>query len=104
MYRAFILFCIACGLCTVISTTLAADENIESNAQSSAPVTTLNSPAANKLKSWYRAGTAAGNIGDVYDNRDRAHSQLHLQRYPQLKVNTNIPMPRSRKILTLARN
>ena len=84
MYRAFVLFCIACGLCTVVSMTLAADENDELIPHSSAPVTTLKSPAAKKVNTWYKAGTAPGNIGDVYDNRDRAHSLLHLQRYPQL--------------------
>ncbi|MBI1367312.1 MAG: hypothetical protein GC162_01520 [Planctomycetes bacterium] len=30
----------------------------------------------NTLNAWYQQGTAAGNIGDCYDNRDRGHSQL----------------------------
>ncbi len=33
---------------------------------------------------WYSEGTAAGNVGDLYDNHDRGHSLLDLARYPQL--------------------
>ncbi|MDR1727215.1 MAG: hypothetical protein LBT74_04700 [Acidobacteriota bacterium] len=37
------------------------------------------------LRKWYAAGTAAGNVGDYYDNRDEGHSQLDLASYPQLQ-------------------
>ena len=37
------------------------------------------------LRKWYAAGTAAGNIGDYYDNRDGGHSMLDLKPYPQLQ-------------------
>lgn len=36
------------------------------------------------LRQWYKEGTAAGNTGDFYDNRDRGHSLLNTQPYPQL--------------------
>lgn len=35
---------------------------------------------------WYAEGTAAGNGGDYYDNRDRGHSSLDPNTYSQLKV------------------
>ncbi len=37
------------------------------------------------LKRWHAAGTAAGNAGDWYDNRDRGHSGLRMSPYPQLQ-------------------
>src|SRR5262249_12286534 len=36
------------------------------------------------LKKWHAEGTAAGNTGDFYDNRDRDHSALNRGLYPQL--------------------
>ncbi len=47
-------------------------------------VTTLNSIAAKKLRTWFKSGTAAGNAGDIYDNRDRGHSRLNLNHFPQM--------------------
>ena len=37
------------------------------------------------LRQWYSKGTAAGNVGDYYDNRDGGHSQLDMIPYPQLQ-------------------
>jgi hypothetical protein len=37
------------------------------------------------LRKWYSEGTAAGNLGDYYDNRDGGHSHLNLAPYPQLQ-------------------
>ena len=42
------------------------------------------SEVATLLNSWFREGTAAGNIGDLYDNRDRGHSALPAGAFPQL--------------------
>ena len=39
---------------------------------------------AEQLNSWYLQGTAAGNYGDLYDNRDGGHSLLPAQTFPQL--------------------
>jgi hypothetical protein len=36
------------------------------------------------LRQWWNDGTAAGNAGDCYDNRDADHSPLNLDPYPQL--------------------
>jgi hypothetical protein len=37
---------------------------------------------AQLLRQWQADGTAAGNQGDYYDNRDRGHSELKLDPYP----------------------
>ncbi|MCG8493378.1 MAG: hypothetical protein MI743_17280 [Sneathiellales bacterium] len=39
---------------------------------------------AGLLNKMYREGRSAGNTGDIYDNRDRGHSRLKRQNYPQL--------------------
>src|SRR5438552_1777942 len=48
------------------------------------PITTAGGPVGDLLKQWWKEGTAAGNIGDYYDNRDGDHSPLNLAPYPQL--------------------
>jgi len=48
------------------------------------PITTDQKKVGQRLRAWYKQGTAAGNTGDFYDNRDRGHSALKLQRHPQL--------------------
>jgi hypothetical protein len=47
-------------------------------------ITAAQGPVGDLLRKWYAAGTAAGNTGDFYDNRDREHSPLDLRPYPQL--------------------
>ncbi len=49
------------------------------------PVVTGNSEVDKKLRAWHADGTAAGNVGDFYDNRDGGHSQLRTAPYPQLQ-------------------
>src|SRR5258706_512776 len=45
------------------------------------------STLAQLLRQWQADGTAAGNQGDYYDNRDRGHSELKLDPYPgMLKI------------------
>jgi hypothetical protein len=39
---------------------------------------------AELLNSWYAAGEAAGNHGDLYDNRDGDHSAIAKSTFPQL--------------------
>lgn len=39
---------------------------------------------AEQLNAWFLQGTAAGNYGDLYDNRDGGHSALPPQDFPQL--------------------
>ena len=40
--------------------------------------------AGDLLRKWYKGGTAAGHVGDVYDNHDGDHSSLNWQAFPQL--------------------
>ena len=49
------------------------------------PITTAGGELGDLLRKWYKEGTAAGNKGDLYDNRDRKHSELDLKPYPQLQ-------------------
>lgn len=41
-------------------------------------------PVSKQLNDWYQSGQAAGNYGDLYDNRDRNHSSLNPGLFPQL--------------------
>ena len=47
-------------------------------------VTTFNGPAGDLVRKWWKEGTAAGNVGDYYDNRDGDHSPLDRALFPQL--------------------
>ena len=49
------------------------------------PITTSKSELGELLTKWWQDGTAAGNAGDFYDNRDGAHSDLSTEPYPQLQ-------------------
>lgn len=48
-------------------------------------ITTASGKVGELLRQWWKEGTAAGNIGDFYDNRDGAHSDLNTSPYPQLQ-------------------
>lgn len=56
------------------------------NSRKVAPATVRNGedPATKKLNELFRRGLAAGNNGDLYDNRDRHHSNLSIKEFPQL--------------------
>lgn len=41
-------------------------------------------PAEQRLRRWYQEGTAPGNWGDLYDNRDGGHSALDGGKFPLL--------------------
>ncbi|MCE9530532.1 MAG: hypothetical protein K8T89_05285 [Planctomycetes bacterium] len=49
------------------------------------PITMTKGELGDLLTKWWKEGTAAGNVGDFYDNRDGAHSDLNTQPYPQLQ-------------------
>src|SRR5262245_51360395 len=49
------------------------------------PVTADAGPIGRLLILWQVERTAAGNVGDWYDNRDGDHSPLDLRPYPQLR-------------------
>ncbi len=59
-------------------------EKIDPDALRQRPVTTVPGPAGDLVRQWWKAGTAAGNIGDYYDNRDGDHSPLDRSLFPQL--------------------
>ena len=48
------------------------------------PVKKGETPTSKKLREWYSKGTASGNYGDFYDNRDRDHSNMQYGNYPYL--------------------
>ena len=49
------------------------------------PITRDSGEVGKLLQKWWQEGTAAGNVGDWYDNRDGDHSPLDLRPYPQLQ-------------------
>lgn len=58
----------------------------EFNTRRMAPITVQKNskdPIAKQLNDWFRRGYAAGNNGDLYDNRDRQHSALRKADFPQ---------------------
>jgi len=55
-------------------------------ARKARPVTTDPGEVGRALRLWYGQGTAAGNVGDYYDNRDRGHSMLQMSKFPQLEL------------------
>ncbi|MFB3892361.1 MAG: hypothetical protein ACE15C_10105 [Phycisphaerae bacterium] len=57
----------------------------QATTRSALPITTANTPQGKLLKQWWAEGTAAGNAGDWYDNRDRGHSDLGTAVWPQLQ-------------------
>jgi len=40
--------------------------------------------AGDLLRAWQKEGTAAGNVGDLYDNHDSDHSNMKYAAFPQL--------------------
>lgn len=50
------------------------------------PITTTKGPLGDLLRKWHSEGTAAGNVGDWYDNRDGDHSPLNLAPWPQMQA------------------
>jgi len=48
------------------------------------PISAMNNEVGKLLLKWQAEGTAAGNTGDFYDNRDGEHSPLGLEPWPQL--------------------
>ncbi|MCA9062263.1 MAG: tetratricopeptide repeat protein [Planctomycetaceae bacterium] len=52
--------------------------------QLTTPVSTGKGPADRLVNEWFQQGTAAGHVGDLYDNRDRDHSNLSAKLFPQL--------------------
>jgi len=71
------------GSCLLLAATRAdgnADEELKKK-----PITNDSSEMGKLLQKWWQEGTAAGNVGDWYDNRDGEHSPLDMRPYPQLQ-------------------
>lgn len=49
------------------------------------PITAAQGKVGELLRQWWKEGTAAGNAGDFYDNRDGSHSDLDMGPFPQLQ-------------------
>jgi hypothetical protein len=49
------------------------------------PITADRGEVGKLLLQWQKEGTAAGNVGDWYDNRDGEHSPLDLSPWPQMR-------------------
>ncbi len=60
-------------------------QNNSSVEHSESPVAVNDDEIGIMLRKWYSKGTAAGNMGDYYDNRDGGHSDLNMKPYPQLQ-------------------
>ena len=56
---------------------------------------TPDAPERPDVTAWIAGGTAAGNIGDVYYNRDRGHSPLKLADFPGIVNVTPSPAARA---------
>lgn len=50
----------------------------------SLPVSNKQNEIGDLLRKWYKEGTAAGNVGDMYDNRDNKHAVLNKDIAPQI--------------------
>ncbi len=50
------------------------------------PVVNLPGPAGAAVRAWFAEGTASGNRGDLYDNRDAGHSRLDLRLFPYMSA------------------
>ena len=57
---------------------------VEPNDTAIDPITKLKGTTGELLGKWYKEGSAAGHIGDFYDNHDGDHSPLDLRKFPQL--------------------
>ena len=57
---------------------------IDKKATADKPIAEGYGKAGDLLRQWSKEGTAAGNHGDLYDNRDHGHSFMNFKSFPQL--------------------
>ncbi len=87
--RAGFAVCLARGIvgvgAFVVVAMAVAVTGASATAQTAGPGIVLGQePYAPLLREWWAEGTAAGNSGDFYENRDGNHSLLQLGEFPQL--------------------
>ena len=63
-----------------------ADSKVDLEKLKQKPIAAVGGKVGELLSQWWKEGTASGNAGDFYDNRDGDHSPLDLARYPQLSA------------------
>ncbi len=80
------LRCLSASLLAALLAAWGPTAGAEAAAPPEPSVCKLDHPAAERVNRWYAQGTAAGNAGDFYDNRDRGHSRLRVEQFPQLQV------------------
>ncbi|MFO0879823.1 MAG: hypothetical protein U0840_20955 [Gemmataceae bacterium] len=73
------------GLVLVVGISLVHGEEPTPDTLKKKPITTHPGEIGKLLRQWYADGSAAGNVGDWYDNRDGDHSPLNLTLHPQLR-------------------
>jgi len=76
------------ALCVLLSGAFAgaeAPDKAELAEVAKKPITNAAGEVGDLLRKWWKEGTAAGNVGDFYDNRDGGHSDLDMGPYPQLQ-------------------
>lgn len=54
------------------------------NRQNVSQANTYNGPYADQIRQWIEEGTAAGNAGDIYVNRDEDRTQIVVENFPLL--------------------
>ncbi len=81
----------ACLLCFSLGLACAEGPGPDADRLKEKPITTAGGVVGDLLRKWWKEGTAAGNVGDWYDNRDRGHSDLNTVPFPQLQRITYTP-------------
>jgi hypothetical protein len=87
-FTALIILCTAIAFGFYFSLKLAGGESTQNAPYaglSGKPIAINGGEIGKMLRKWFSEGTAAGNIGDFYDNRDGGHSNLNMNPYPQLQ-------------------
>lgn len=88
----------AAAIALAISAGLCAGDNRPATGRAKLAVTTDQGEVGKMLRLWYGEGSAAGNVGDRYDNRDGGHSMLRLSRYPQIEPVTYTAQQKARRL------
>ncbi len=80
------IVCVALAMASSVPTVAWAQTPPGSSSGPSRTITTDRGAVGDLLRKWAADGSAAGNTGDYYDNRDRGHSLLDVSVYPQLRL------------------
>ncbi len=83
-----LIFCMSIALLFHVATPVSTAANYLGSQSSKVCTKNNRNKECSLVNRWFSRGTAAGNIGDFYDNRDGGHSYLKVKMYPQLSVIT----------------